>query len=71
MRQLAKRILQAREDAGFRTIVAGARHVRLSVSTLDSYEKGRRSPGAENLRQIAKRYAVTSDWLLGLPQARQ
>jgi transcriptional regulator with XRE-family HTH domain len=71
MRELAKRIRQARQDAGFRTIVAGAAHVRIAISTLDSYEKGTRSPGADNLRQIAKRYRISSDWLLGLPQARQ
>ena len=66
MRELAKRIRQARKEAGFSTIVDGARHVRISVSTLQSYETGRRAPGAENLRQIANRYAVTTDWLLGL-----
>jgi transcriptional regulator with XRE-family HTH domain len=66
MRELAKRIRQARKDAGYATIVDGARHVRISDSTLQSYETGRRAPGPEKLRQIAKRYAVTTDWLLGL-----
>ena len=35
------------------------------------YENGTTSPGAEMLSKICRVHAVSADWLLGLPTARQ
>ena len=67
MRELGKRLRIAREKAGCDTIEEGARLTRLPHSTLADYEAGRRVPGAAALEQMARRYFVSSDWLLGLP----
>jgi transcriptional regulator with XRE-family HTH domain len=70
MKDLGKRLRQAREEAGFKTAVAGAQHARLPQQSLSDYEAERRTPGAVAIAQLCRRFGVSADWLLGLPQAR-
>jgi hypothetical protein len=43
----------------------------MSYESLRDYEAERRTPGAVAIEQICRRYKISADWLLGLPQARQ
>ena len=71
MKDLGERIRQARKEAGHKTIQAGADYTRLPLTSLSDYEAERRIPGALAIERICRRFKVSSDWLLGLPQVRQ
>jgi transcriptional regulator with XRE-family HTH domain len=70
VRHLGQKLKDTRQQQGFKTIVAGAAQLRMSYESLRDYESGRRVPGAVPIAQICRRYKISADWLLGLPQAR-
>lgn len=60
----AQKLIQARKDAGYsqRQI---AEFMKISKSTIASYEKGRTQPDIETLGKLADFYEVSTDWLIG------
>ena len=68
--ELAKRLRQARTDAGFKRFDDAAEATGISVNTIKSYEYGKFVPSALNLATLAKTFSVSPDWLLGLNQDR-
>lgn len=67
MRGFGKRLVAAREAAGCRSILAGAKRCKLPHSSMSHYEKGI-IPGGVNIAKICRGYDCSSDVLLGLPQ---
>lgn len=45
-----------------------ANHLNVSAPTVAMWETGKRSPDIEKLKEIAKFFKVSSDWLLDLEQ---
>jgi len=70
LEQLAKRLRQARVDAGFKRFDDAADATGISVNTIKSYEYGKFVPSALNLATLARTFRVSTDWLLGLNAAR-
>ena len=56
---------KARQDAGIRPETA-ASELGVSITTLLNWERGDTTPNADNLRNMATLYKVSSDYLLGL-----
>lgn len=65
---LAARLREARLNAGYKRFEDAARKAGMSVNTLKSYEYGKFVPNAFNIAALAKAYAVSCDWLLGLSE---
>lgn len=47
-----------------------ADHIGVSLRVYQNYEQDTRRPKYENLAELARMLAVTSDWLLGLTDKR-
>ena len=60
-----KRYSEARKNAGLRREQACVK-LDISIGTLINWESGKTKPDANNIRNMAKLYGVTSDYLLGL-----
>lgn len=60
-----KRYFEARKNAGLRREQACAK-LDISIGTLTNWETGKTKPDANNIRNMAKLYGVSSDYLLGL-----
>lgn len=60
----AQKLAQARKDAGY-TQRQVAEILKISKSTIASYETGRTQPDIEMLGKLADFYAVSTDWLIG------
>lgn len=56
---------QARHAANIRPESA-ASQMGVSITTLLNWERGVTKPNADNIREMAKLYKVSSDYLLGL-----
>lgn len=57
---------EARHAANIRA-EAAASEMGVSITTLLNWERGVTKPNAENIRDMARLYKVSSDYLLGLP----
>lgn len=64
MKVLAKRLKEARENAGYKQIDA-AKKLGISNGTLSGYERSYRDPDTDILNKMADLYEVSVDWLLG------
>jgi transcriptional regulator with XRE-family HTH domain len=62
---MAKRIRQARKDAGFTSQAAFAEAAGVSKRSVELWEMGHGKPNADNLPRVARAAGVTSDFLLG------
>ncbi|MBR1529746.1 MAG: helix-turn-helix transcriptional regulator [Oscillospiraceae bacterium] len=60
----AQKLAQARKEAGY-TQRQIADIIKISKSTIASYETGRTQPDIETLGKLADFYAVSLDWLVG------
>lgn len=60
----AQKLAQARKNAGY-TQRQVAEILKISKSTIASYEIGRTQPDIETLGRLADFYCVSVDWLLG------
>lgn len=60
----ASKLKKARNNTGF-TQREVAKELKMSKSTIASYETGRTQPDIETLGQLADFYGVSVDWLLG------
>lgn len=58
---------KARKDASIR-IETAASEFGVSTTTLLHWERGDTKPNANNIRDMAKLYGVTTDYLLGMTQ---
>lgn len=64
MAHLSSRLKAAREAAGYKTATTAAEALGVSYSTYASHENGSRGVSRPALTQYAKRFKVTTDWLL-------
>lgn len=64
MKILAKRLRQARDEAGYKQVDA-AKKLGISNGTLSGYERSYRDPDTDILNEMAELYGVSVDWLLG------
>lgn len=60
----AQKLAKARQDAGY-TQRQVAEIMKISKSTIASYEIGRTQPDIETLGKLADFYCVSVDWLIG------
>lgn len=60
----ASKLKKARQDTGF-TQREVAKELKLSKSTIASYETGRTQPDIEMLGILIDFYKVSADWILG------
>lgn len=60
----AQKLAQARKDAGY-TQRQVAEILKMSKSTIASYETGRTEPDIETIGRLADFYEVATDWLIG------
>lgn len=60
----AQKLAQARKDAGYSQRQM-ADFMKISKSTIASYETGRTQPDIETLGKLADFYEVSTDWLIG------
>lgn len=60
----AQKLAQARKDAGYSQRQM-ADFMKISKSTIASYETGRTQPDIEMLGKLADFYEVSTDWLIG------
>lgn len=68
MREIARRLQIARENAGYKTKSEAARALGISVQTVISHEldnENGRVPKLKYLRRYAEKYGVTVQWLEG------
>lgn len=65
---LAKRLAAARKQSNY-TQDEIAEYLQCSRVTITNYECGRRSPDYKSLVMLAKKYGVTTDYLLGATNA--
>ena len=56
---------KAREKAGIKSERAAA-ELGVSITTLFNWERGDTSPNANNIREMAKLYGVTANYLLNM-----
>lgn len=56
---------KAREDAQIKAERAAA-ELDVSITTLFNWERGETQPNARNVRDMAKLYSVSADYLIGL-----
>lgn len=52
------------------SVSAFARHLEMPQKTVDAYINGQRKPSVEFILRVCAKCHVTSDWLLGLSDAR-
>jgi transcriptional regulator with XRE-family HTH domain len=64
MEKLSDRLRSARISAGFETAAQAADAMGVTYPTYVAHENGNRGPGRELLSKYAKRFKVTTDWLL-------
>ncbi|WP_162906867.1 LexA family protein [Algihabitans albus] len=64
MSQVAERLRQAREAAGYTSAAAFARAMGMLDATYRHHENGQRTPGPEQIRDYAKKLNVPYLWLL-------
>jgi len=64
MKILAKRLREARDDAGYNQIEA-SKILVISNGTLSGYERDYRDPDTEILHKMSNLYDVSVDWLVG------
>lgn len=64
MSQVADRLRQAREAAGYTSAAAFARAMNMLEATYRHHENGQRTPGPEQVRDYAKKLDVPYIWLL-------
>lgn len=62
--EIGRRIKQAREDAGLTLLELSKRVGHLKVSRISNYEQGRRTPGPEEARALARALGVSAAYLL-------
>ena len=60
----AEKLIKARKEAGY-TQRQVAEILKISKSTIASYETGRTQPDIETLGTLADFYSVSTDWLIG------
>lgn len=60
----AQKLIEARKKAGY-TQRQVAEVLKISKSTIASYETSRTQPDIETLGKLADFYAVSVDWLIG------
>lgn len=60
----AKKLVKARKDTGLSQREV-AKELKISHSTLASYEIGRTEPDIETLGRLADFYNISLDWLVG------
>lgn len=65
----ASKLKKARTDTGF-TQREVAKELKLSKSTIASYETGRTQPDIEMLGILSDFYNVSADWLIGTKGGR-
>lgn len=70
MKILAKRLKEARENAGLKQIDA-AKKLGISNGTLSGYERNYRDPDTDILNRMAELYNVSIDYLLGRTNERE
>jgi transcriptional regulator with XRE-family HTH domain len=66
--EIARRIRAAREDAGLSQGQA-AKQLQMHRPTISEIEAGRRRVSAEELKQFAALYRVSSGWLMAEPES--
>ncbi len=59
-----------REARGTQSQSESAKKLGISQVRLSNYESGKREPDIATIQQIAKKYDVSADWLLGLTDTR-
>lgn len=64
MKTLAERLKFARQQAGFRTALEAAESLGIGGPTYTHHENGTRVPRGEDIARYARRFRVTTDWLL-------
>ena len=64
MKILAKRLREARDDAGYNQMEA-SKILGISNGTLSGYERDYRDPDTEILHKMSNLYDVSVDWLVG------
>lgn len=64
METVSDRLRQAREAAGFDNAREAANALGLTYSTYAGHENGSRGPRREQLLQYARKFKVSTDWLL-------
>lgn len=64
METVSDRLRQAREAAGFDNAREAAAALGLTYSTYAGHENGSRGPRREQLLQYARKFKVSTDWLL-------
>lgn len=64
MNTLAERLKFARQQAGFRTATEAAESLGVGAPTYTHHENGTRAPRNDDLAHYARRFRVTTDWLL-------
>lgn len=64
METVSDRLRQAREAAGFENAREAANALGLTYSTYAGHENGSRGPRREQLTQYARKFKVSTDWLL-------
>lgn len=64
----AENLKKAREKAGY-TQAQAAEAIGVSDGTYKNYEQGKREPNGEKMVTIANLFGVTTDYLLGRPEA--
>lgn len=60
---------RARENAGL-TQTQAAQKIGVSDGTYKNYEQGKREPNGDKIVTIANAFGVTTDYLLGMPDAK-
>lgn len=64
MESVSDRLRQAREAAGYENAREAANSLGLTYSTYAGHENGSRGPKREQLMQYARKFKVSTDWLL-------
>lgn len=70
MSQISDILTELRRDKGL-TQKALAEEFNISASTISAYELGERLPSVDTISQYARRFDVTSDYILGLSRIQE
>lgn len=62
--EIGRRIKKAREDAGLTLLELSKRVGHLKVSRISNYEQGRRTPGPDEAKALARALGVSAAYLL-------
>lgn len=65
------RLIQLREDAGFKTRKEFAQTIGIPETTLRNYEKNEREPGHSFLKKISEYFNVSADYILCLTDEKE